>query len=67
MAQTVISVIRTIGPAMATSLFAVSLEENLAGGNLVYIIFVVFSVLSLFLVAKLPAQLWHFEDDEDDE
>lgn len=62
-----ISIIRTIGPAMATSLFAVSIEENLVGGNLAYIIFVVLSVLSLFIVAKLPAQLWHFEGDSDDE
>ncbi|KZV74591.1 MFS general substrate transporter [Peniophora sp. CONT] len=67
LAQTMISIIRTIGPAMATSLFAVSIEENLVGGNLVYIIFVVLSVLSLFLVAKLPAQLWHLEGDSEDE
>ena len=51
---------------MATSLFAVSIEENLAGGNLAYITFVALSVISLFLVAKLPAQLWHFEGDGED-
>ncbi|CAE6425017.1 unnamed protein product, partial [Rhizoctonia solani] len=34
--QTIASIIRAIGPATATSLFALSVEKNIIGGNLVY-------------------------------
>ncbi|CAE6425043.1 unnamed protein product [Rhizoctonia solani] len=34
--QTIISIIRAIGPAAATSLFALSVEKNILGGNFVY-------------------------------
>ena len=36
--QTIISIIRAIGPAAATSLFSLSAEKNILGGHLVYVI-----------------------------
>jgi len=47
---------------MATSLFALSLEENLLGGNAVYVILIAIAFASLALVMMLPAYPWR-EDD----
>jgi len=58
LAQTVTSIMRTIGPAAATSLFAFSMESNLVGGNFVYIVLIITSLFSLLLVAKLPSKPW---------
>ncbi|KAF8872620.1 major facilitator superfamily multidrug-resistance, DHA1 sub-family [Infundibulicybe gibba] len=38
LAQTLACSMRTLAPSIASSLFSISLERNLAGGNLVYII-----------------------------
>jgi multidrug transporter EmrE-like cation transporter len=45
--QTTISVIRAIGPATATSLFAVSVDKNLLGGWFVYAVLTGINVLGL--------------------
>jgi hypothetical protein len=37
-AQTMVAIQRTIGPAAAASLFAFSLENNILGGNFVYVV-----------------------------
>ncbi|KAJ7663656.1 hypothetical protein B0H17DRAFT_1256650 [Mycena rosella] len=47
-----------IGPAMATSLFSLSLETNLLGGYAVYAVFFSLSVLALLLSMRLPTELW---------
>ncbi|KAJ1311926.1 hypothetical protein OPQ81_010386 [Rhizoctonia solani] len=46
--QTIISVIRAIGPATATSLFSLSVEKNLLGGHLVYAILLGVVFLGVF-------------------
>ncbi|KAI0740955.1 MFS general substrate transporter [Earliella scabrosa] len=57
-AQLVGSVVRAIGPAVSTSLFATSLERNWLGGYAVYPILIVFSS-ALFLVSvHLPHRMW---------
>lgn len=61
LAQTVTSVQRAIGPAMATSLFAFSLEKNIMGGNGVYFFLVLLSLASLWLAARLPREIWRSE------
>ncbi|KZP17587.1 MFS general substrate transporter [Athelia psychrophila] len=57
-AQTVASIVRVIGPAASTSLFAASAKHNLLGGYAVYLILTVLSGLSLFVVARMPKQPW---------
>ena len=64
LAQTVTSIMRAVGPAAATSLFAASLEGNIAGGNFVYIMLVALSSLSLLLVARLPTEPWTIGNDD---
>ena len=57
-AQLVGSVVRAIGPAVSTSLFATSLERNWLGGYAVYPILIMFSA-ALFLVSvHLPRRMW---------
>ncbi|KAJ7597798.1 member of major facilitator superfamily multidrug-resistance, DHA1 sub-family [Mycena floridula] len=58
LAQTSISVVRAIGPAASTSLFAVSLQYNLLGGNLVYFVLGGVSALSLIATVYLPKRIW---------
>jgi hypothetical protein len=54
LSQTTVSVARAIGPAISTSLFAFSLENNLLGGYAVYAFFFVLTVLSLLFATRLP-------------
>jgi MFS family permease len=56
--QTVVSVLRALGPALSTSLFALSLEHNLLGGYAVYVVLLILSGLSLLLAVRLPNQPW---------
>ncbi|TCD61847.1 hypothetical protein EIP91_007837 [Steccherinum ochraceum] len=61
--QVVASVLRAIGPATSTSLFALSHEYNWMGGNAVFVILAVASALSLFACNMLPQGQWQREDD----
>jgi MFS family permease len=58
MGQTVVSILRAIGPSVSTSLFAFSLEHDWLGGYAVYLILFVISGLSLKLAARLPKEPW---------
>ncbi|KAM6495126.1 major facilitator superfamily transporter [Amanita muscaria] len=58
-AQTMVSVARAIGPGLATSLFALSLEKNQLGGYAVYAVLFLFSWISLFFAVRLPSQVGH--------
>ena len=57
-AQTMVSIQRTVGPAAAASLFAFSLEKNILGGNFAYV--VVLGIVSggLCVAMKLPTNTW---------
>ncbi|EMD34052.1 hypothetical protein CERSUDRAFT_117561 [Gelatoporia subvermispora B] len=57
-AQLAASIIRTIGPASATSLFALSVEHGWLGGYAVYGIFIVISALLILLAIPLPRRSW---------
>ncbi|CAE6445274.1 unnamed protein product [Rhizoctonia solani] len=46
--QTIISIIRAIGPAAATSLFSLSIEKNILGGHLVYAVLLGISLAGVF-------------------
>ncbi|KAF7981429.1 hypothetical protein HWV62_33425 [Athelia sp. TMB] len=64
LAQTSVSVVRSIGPIASTSLYAVSLEKNIAGGWFVYIVLVIVSGLALFATVYLPKTLWEQAEEE---
>lgn len=57
-AQTFVSISRAIGPAAATSMYSFSLEHNILGGNAVYVLLLVLSVISLRLASYLPPNNW---------
>jgi hypothetical protein len=58
LAQTLTSIMRAIGPAGATSLFALSVEHNLLGGALVYAVLCTFCAGGTLAAALLPAMPW---------
>ncbi|KAJ6496298.1 major facilitator superfamily transporter [Mycena sanguinolenta] len=60
--QTSVSVARAIGPALATSLFSLSVHHNLLGGRAVYAVFLAISVCAVMLARRLPAEAWEEEE-----
>ena len=62
LAATVEAAMRSIGPAAATSLFAVTREQNLLGGYLVYVVLLLLTVVTICAASLLPL---HEEDWED--
>lgn len=62
LSQTIVSLARTIGPALATSLFSFSVKANLLNGYAVYAVFFVLSVLALVLGTYLPYEVWEEKD-----
>ena len=57
-AQVVAAVVRAVGPAAATSLFATSLERNWLGGYGVYAILIPLSVMLSLTSTLLPREMW---------
>ncbi|KAF8268162.1 MFS general substrate transporter [Lactarius quietus] len=57
-AQTIVSIQRTVGPAAAASLFAFSLENNILRGNFVYVVLLTIVLLALGVAVQLPKNLW---------
>ncbi|OAX38190.1 MFS transporter [Rhizopogon vinicolor AM-OR11-026] len=54
LSQTTASIVRAIGPAASTSMFAYSIQHKLMGGYAVYVVLVIVTVFSLMLSTKLP-------------
>ncbi|KAF8442387.1 major facilitator superfamily domain-containing protein [Boletus edulis BED1] len=54
LSQSLTSAARAIGPVLMTSLFAVSKEYNILGGNLVYVILVILTAILVMLSRRLP-------------
>jgi len=63
LAQTVVSIQRTIGPAAATALFAFSLENNIMGGNFAYTVLILLVIVGLFASVQLPSSTWGQNDN----
>ncbi|KAI0926214.1 hypothetical protein AcW1_008437 [Taiwanofungus camphoratus] len=61
-AQLVAALVRALGPASATSLFAVSLEHNWLGGYGVYAILMAVSCALLSVSMPLPREAWTKND-----
>ena len=66
LAQTVVSIQRTIGPAAATALFAFSLENNVMGGDFAYTVLILLVIVGLFASVQLPSSTssWGQNDNE---
>lgn len=56
LSQTLISLMRAIGPASATSLFAFTVEKNLLDGLLVYAVFIAITSVALAASQLLPKE-----------
>ncbi|KAG6817275.1 hypothetical protein H0H87_010936 [Tephrocybe sp. NHM501043] len=63
LSQTAVSIVRAVGPAMATSLFSVSAEHRLLGGYAVYAILFAFSCVAILLALCLPREMWEEASD----
>jgi hypothetical protein len=57
-AQTMVAIQRTIGPAAVTSLFAFSLENNTLGGYLAYVVMLGVVSVGLGIATHLPNKTW---------
>jgi MFS family permease len=57
-AQTMVSIQRTVGPAAAASLFAFSLDSNILGGNFAYVVLLVIVWVVLGVALQLPKNTW---------
>ncbi|KAF8150913.1 major facilitator superfamily domain-containing protein [Crassisporium funariophilum] len=66
LSQTTVSIARAIGPAMATSLFSFSVENNILGGYGVYAFFAILSGFSLVLASRLPHKVWDEHEPAED-
>jgi hypothetical protein len=58
------SIVRTLGPAASTSLFAVSIKYNILGGCLVYLIMGLVAVSAVMLASQLPGEAYVMEEDD---
>ncbi|CAE7132469.1 unnamed protein product [Rhizoctonia solani] len=59
--QTIISVIRAIGPAVATSLFSLSVRKGILGGNFVYAILLGMSCVGVYVSRWLKEERRAYE------
>ncbi|KAI9452887.1 MFS general substrate transporter [Lactarius psammicola] len=57
-AQTMVSIQRTVGPAAAASLFAFSLDRNILGGNFAYVVLLAVVWVGLGVAVQLPKNTW---------
>lgn len=64
LSQTTVSFARAVGPALSTSLFSFSVDQNILRGYAVYAVFFGISVLALVVATKLPHQTWEEHDEE---
>ena len=61
-AQMTVSIQRSVGPALAASLFAFSLEKNILGGNFAYVVLIGMVGIGLGVAAQLPRNTWdHYQ------
>jgi len=66
LAQTTVSIARAVGPAMASSLYSISVQHNLLGGYAVYAIMFILSCFAVLLAQHLPPDVWPEAEDDDD-
>jgi len=57
-AQMTVSIQCSVGPAVAASLFAFSLDKNILGGNFGYVVLLGIVGIGLGVSAQLPRNTW---------
>lgn len=65
LSQTSVSIARAIGPALATSMFSLSVQKNLLGGYAVYVFMVFLTLVATFVGTRLPKDVWQEEEEEE--
>ena len=63
-AQMMVSIQRTVGPGTAASLFAFSLNNNILGGNLTYLVLPAIVCVGLSIAVQLPKNPWKHDSEE---
>ncbi|TFK34910.1 major facilitator superfamily domain-containing protein [Crucibulum laeve] len=58
LAQTLVSISRILAPALASSLLSLSIQHNILGGYLVYLVLGLVVVGCIMLAGRLPRDLW---------
>lgn len=58
LAQTVVSIIRAVGPALANSAYSLSIERQLLGGNMVYWLMAGMVCIAFGVGSALPRRSW---------
>jgi len=66
LSQTTVSIARSIGPALSTSLFSFSAERNILGGTGVYVFFAICSIFAVHLATLLPSKVWDQDESTHD-
>jgi hypothetical protein len=64
--QSLVSLTRAVGPAATASLFALSLEHNLLGGHLVYIVLIALVLLALSVSSRLANVMTRASEERGD-
>ena len=62
-AQVGVSIMRTVGPATANSLFSFSIERGYLGGYFVYVILACLTCGALVVADMLPSKVWTDENE----
>jgi hypothetical protein len=57
MAQAIASTMRSVAPTIASSLFSISLQKKLAGGNMVYFILIGVALVGVRVSLLLPKDI----------
>lgn len=57
--QVFVSITRAFGPAIANTLFSLSMEKHYLGGHLVYYVLTVFTFVAISLGSLLPKKVWN--------
>jgi predicted benzoate:H+ symporter BenE len=61
-AQMTVSIQRSVGPALAASLFAFSLDNDILGGNFAYVVLLGIVGIGLGVATRLPRNTWdHYQ------
>ena len=58
LARMMASVQNAAGPAVANSLFAFSVTNNVFGGNFVYVVLLILVCVGLWIAGQLPRHMW---------
>lgn len=66
LSHVVASTVRAIGPALATSLFSLTMENNWLGGYAVYVILAGFAMVGSYVAKYLPHDVWQRKGESED-